>query len=504
MSALTLDQLRADGERFTEEISRESFLAHAGFKAEAELEPIYRRFRHVTDREALEFVLDLFRATAPDGEAHRSARTLLEWQVDANVSREVVQLDEREIAWESSATISVAGVRTLPYQRAPIEIANTPERAEREAIDDARARVAGAEHGPLRQERIQRERELVESFGIAGNYVESFAALTGISLENLAGQCAAFLNDTQPMWDDVLPHYLKSMLGISPAMATRADALRLFRAAEFDAGFPATDLAPAVRQHVTEMGVDPAAGGRIIYDLDEREGKRSRAFCAPVRVPTEVYLVLRPHGGQSDFTTLLHELGHALHFAHAADTLPFEFRWLGDNSVTESYAMLFDHRMHDRGWLRRYTQLGAQVDRFRRMMAFEELHFIRRYCAKLLYEMEVYEPDGALDGLPDTYVDRLTSATGFRYRPEDAFVDLDSGFYSSRYLRAWQLQALINEMLIEKFNDDWYRNPAAGPWLTGELLQRGQRETADELAQLLGGELSFAPLVRSIERGLEA
>ena len=30
-----------------------------------------------------------------------------------------------------------------------------------------------------------------------------------------------------------------------------------------------------------------------------------------MRIPDEVYLVLRPHGGQTDWQTFLHELGHA-------------------------------------------------------------------------------------------------------------------------------------------------------------------------------------------------
>jgi hypothetical protein len=501
VSELTLARLRADGERFTEELSRESFLAHAGFKSEAELEPIYRRFQHVSGPEALELTLDLFRSTPETSDDRRSARTLLEWQVDANVSRALVRLEEREIAWESTAVISV-GPRAMAYQRAPIEIANSADRAERHAIDTARAKLAGAEHAPLRRERLQRERELVEAFGIAEGYVATFEALTGVSLRKLGSQCAAFLRDTQAMWDDMLPQFLRRSVGVAPGEATRADALRVFRAAEFDESFPASQLASTVRRQVLEMGVDPEAGGRIIYDLDEREGKRSRAFCAPVRVPEEVYLVLRPHGGQSDYTTLLHELGHALHFAHADPELPFEFRWLGDNSVTETYAMLFDHRMHDSGWLHRYTQLGQRVSAFRRMTAFEELHFIRRYCAKLLYETEVYSQSGSWAILADSYVEQLSSATGFTYRPEDAFVDLDPGFYSARYLRAWQLQALVNDYFIESFNEDWYRNPAAGPWLAAELLARGQRDTADELAGRLGGELSFAPLQHAIERGL--
>ena len=124
------------------------------------------------------------------------------------------------------------------------------------------------------------------------------------------------------------------------------------------------------------MGIDPTRRGRVTLDTGEREGKRSRAFCSPVRVPDEVYLVLRPHGGQTDWNTFLHELGHALHFAYMRPDLAFEYRWLGDNSITEGYAMLFDHRMKDTGWLKRYTELGAQnPGALHAPAGFEELHF---------------------------------------------------------------------------------------------------------------------------------
>jgi hypothetical protein len=261
-----------------------------------------------------------------------------------------------------------------------------------------------------------------------------------------------------------------------------------------------------IRRQVTEMGIDPSAKGRIIYDLGEREGKRSRAFCSPVRVPDEVYLVLRPHGGQSDYNTLLHELGHALHFAYANPDYPFEFRWLGDNSVTEAYAMLFDHRMQDRGWLLRYTQLGQnKLGKFLRTAGFEELHFLRRYCAKLLYERALYGGEIPWRQLPDLYVSLLTKATTFEYRTADAFVDVDPRYYSARYLRAWQLQSILNEELTARFDTDWFRNPAAGPWFVRELLSEGQRETADEIAlRAGGGALSFKPLVRKIEALLES
>jgi hypothetical protein len=177
---------------------------------------------------------------------------------------------------------------------------------------------------------------------------------------------------------------------------------------------------------------------------------------------------------------------------------------LGDNSVTEGYAMLFDHRLQDEGWLARYTELSkADMPRYLRAAAFEELQFLRRYCAKLIYEVELHGETTPWASLPDLYVETLTGATGFLYQRSDAFLDVDARFYAARYLRAWQLQALLNETLRERFNADWWRNPQAGPWIEAELFARGQRELATEQAMRVAGkDLRFAPLVRAIEERL--
>ena len=146
--------------------------------------------------------------------------------------------------------------------------------------------------------------------------------------------------------------------------------------------------------------------------------------------------------------------------------------------------------------LKNRNRAGAYL----RLAGFEELHFVRRYCAKLLYEVEVYSGTVGWKALPDIYVESLASATGFRYKAADAFIDLDSRFYSTRYLRAWQLQALLDDGLVNRFDEDWWRNPAAGPWIVGELFAEGQRETADEVARrTAGADLSFGPLTRKIE-----
>jgi hypothetical protein len=501
-TGLTMERLRIDGQKFMQDVSREYYQVHAGLKATADLQPIYARFAGVLGPDALDLLLAEFRGAEPGTEAHRSARLLLEWAVESQTGRALAPIEEREIAWESSAVVAVADGRRVPYQRVAIELANAGDRRDRMALDDARAALVERELAPIRRERLERERDFVESLGIAENYNTAFTALSGVSLPELVAECEQCLRDTDAMWNDLLPAAARRSLGIPVSELTRADALALLRAPEFDQYFPAADMQHAVRRQVAEMGIDPDAGGRIRYDTGEREGKRARAFCSPVRVPEEVYLVMRPHGGQTDYETLLHELGHALHFAFTRADHPFEFRWVGDNSVTESYAMLFDHLMQDRGWLVRYTGLGPrELPPFLRAAALEELQFLRRYCAKLIYEAQLYTGAVPWTTLPDLYVDTLTRATTFQYRRADAFVDVDSRFYAARYLRAWQLGAVLADTLTEHFNEDWYRNPKAGPWLVGQLLAEGQRELAHEIAQRVAGRpLSFAPVVAAVER----
>lgn len=502
-----VDALRARGEAFLEEVSAEYHAAHAGLKEGADLQGIYEKHRDAYGDDAFGMALDLLKGSTPaEGEAvseeHRSARLLVDWLLESRVGRELAPIEEREIAWEGKAVVRTPDGGEEPYQRASITIANLRDATERHALDDARAKLVQAELAPIRQERLQREHEVVAKLGIAPTYNATWEALSGVSLAGLRAECEAFLRDTQAMWDELLPFYVKRGLNMPLADVTRADLLALMRAPEFDAFFPADEMERQVRRQVTEMGTSPDAEGRVRYDTADRPGKRARAFCAPVRIPDVVHLVLRPHGGQADWMTLLHELGHALHFGNMRRDLPFEFRWLGDNSVTEGYAMLFDHRMKDKGWLARYTQLDKKaLPEFLHSQGFEELHFVRRYAAKLIYETELHGGAVSWSALPDLFVETLTAATGFRYQRADAFVDVDPRYYAARYLRAWQMQAVLDESLRTRFDEDWWRNPKAGPWMVEELFGWGQRELADEQSRRVAGKgLSFAPVIAGIER----
>ena len=150
MADLTFAALRRDGEAFMEALSREQQLALAGHKPNADLRPIYERFAHVLGPAALELTRDAFRTTTPNTDDWRSARALLDWEVESFASRQLVELDERLIAWEATAVIHLADGRDVAYQRAAVEMATETNREERLALDDARAALVERELAPMR------------------------------------------------------------------------------------------------------------------------------------------------------------------------------------------------------------------------------------------------------------------------------------------------------------------------------------------------------------------
>ncbi len=481
---MSLDTLLERGEAFHEELGLEYYQTGAGLKAEPAFQAIYERHRDLTSEDAL--------AVARES----GDPALYEWIVDLQVGRSLASFDEEQLRWEQSAAVSLSG-GDVPYLRVPAELANAEDREYRISLDHARARTAQAGLESLRRDRFARERELVEAYG-HGGYVDAITRITGIDLDELARSARRFLDDTATMYGDGLRRMARRHLGRDETDLVRSDAARLFRHNRFDRAFAAPQMMDLAVTQMDEMGLDATKDGRVRFDTEERSGKQSRAFCVPVRVPDEVYLIIRPQGGHGDFRTFWHELGHAMHFASVPRNLAFAARWLGDNSVTEGFAMLWDHLTMAPGWLRRYTELSDdQVRELAYELAVGELFLARRYAAKIDYELELYRGD--LGNASVQYVDRLSSATGFQYLPGDALLDVDPGFYSARYLRAWQLEALLATHLRSEYDEDWYRNPRAGKFVT-TLMERGQREPADRLAlEVAGRPLEFGDVVDRLE-----
>jgi hypothetical protein len=207
-------------------------------------------------------------------------------------------------------------------------------------------------------------------------------------------------------------------------------------------------------------------------------------------------LVIQPIGGPDDWHALFHEAGHTEHYAHTSADLPVEARRLGDNAVTEGWAILLELLVNDPAWLSRRLDF-AKPDEFAAEAAAGLLYFVRRYAAKFLYELELHA-DGDLDAMRPRYVDRMHDALKIEPAEADFLADVDPGFYSSSYLRAWAFESSLRRFLREEFGSAWFTRREAGSLLR-ELWHEGQRPTADELLdEVTGSELALDAVAERI------
>jgi hypothetical protein len=259
-------------------------------------------------------------------------------------------------------------------------------------------------------------------------------------------------------------------------------------------------MLPALEATLSELGIELRAQRNVELDVEARPAKDPRAFCSPIEVPGRVVLCIKPMGGIDDWRALFHEAGHTEHFAHTSASLSFEARRLGDNAVTEGWAFLLEHLVNDPAWLARRLDVGG-IHELAAESAAVLLYYVRRYCAKLLYELELHG-GAAIDDMPARYAERMLDATRLEHPEGDFLADVDPGFYCTSYLRAWALEAQLARTLREQFGTSWFASRKAGDLLR-ELWHEGQGMDADELArEVTGAELDLAAVAEGIAEKL--
>lgn len=129
---------------------------------------------------------------------------------------------------------------------------------------------------------------------------------------------------------------------------------------------------------------------------------------------------------------------------------------------------------------------------------FLEALLFRRYVAKLRYELGFWTRFPEDRGTNQGYADTLGAAVGLRYRPDAYLADMDAGFYSADYLRAWIRSAQLRTFLVREVGEDWWRNPKAGVILR-DLFFEGTKPSSEEIAKRLGFDpLDTKPLVHEL------
>ena len=389
----------------------------------------------------------------------------------------------------------------MPLRTAEARLALLSGYAKREELGDL-ARALDSSFNDRRLDLLAARDDLEGGLSGERNAVARNEAEKQISLRDLESVLRKASDAASAEYERLREHWFERLLGAErEEVPSNAHVRWLRRLSPLESTYPKERSVEVCVETVRELGFELEAIPNIRLDLEDRPQKNPRACVIAADPPEIVHLITRAQGGVSDYQAFLHEAGHALHYAGVDPRLPWTFRALSrDHALTEIYSYIVEAVSREPGWHALHFGLSdAEAEDNAEATRFLEALLFRRYAAKLCFELGFWDAFPAERGSSSRdYEPLLTDATGLRYDERGYISDMDAGFYSADYLRAWIRSAQLNAYLRHEVGENWWRSSETGEILSA-LFAEGTRPSTEDVARRLGFDpLDTGPLVAEL------
>jgi hypothetical protein len=481
-------------QRYLFERSEEGRAVRVGEKEVSEQAAIVARYADLFSRGQLEALREAEGGAQGPDERERLYR--LRKTCEAGIV--TAELAERDDALENAilaARVTFRG-EELPLRTAQARLAILDSYADREELGALQA-GRSADFNPDRLELLRAGEELEAEVSGEPDAVARSEEEKQVSLPALEAALVEASESSTGAWLALRARWFDRLLGEErDEVPSSSHVAYMRRLSPLESLYTKERAVPVCVETLARLGFDLERERGIRLDLDDRPQKSPRACVIASDPPTLVHLITRAQGGLHDYQAFLHEAGHALHYAGCDPALPYTFRKLSrDHALTEIYSYILEAISREPAWHAEHFGLAdEQAREHAQATTFLEALLFRRYTAKLGFELRFWGRFREDGGTADGYEELLSAATGVRYRRDAFLSDMDAGFYSADYLRAWIRSAQLRAHLASEVGEDWWRRPETGERLR-ELFRQGTRPSSEEIAARLGFEpLDTAPL----------
>jgi hypothetical protein len=495
-SVLGATEFQARLERYLFERSEEWRAVRVGEKEVSEQAEIVRRYADLFSREQLDALQETEQTSDGDDREllYRLRKTCESGLISAQLAEREDELENRLLA----ERVTFRG-EEMPLRNAQAKLAVLPSYDDREELGKIQAE-ASARFNPDRLDLLRATEELAAEYSGITDAVERNEEEKDISLRELSRALHQASVASTDSYGLLRERWFAKLLGEHPDVPSSYHTAYMRRLSPLESTYTKERATEICLETLDALGFDLDAQPNIKLDLDDRPQKSPRACVIASDPPKVVHLITRAQGGLHDYQAFLHEAGHALHYAGCDPDLPYVFRRISrDHALTEIYSYIVEAISREPEWHERYFGLSAeQAQENAEATTFLEALLYRRYEAKLRFELDFWSRFNEDGGDADVYEQLLTEATGIRYSKDNYLSDMDAGFYSADYLRAWIRSAQLRDYLVREVGTDWWRNPQTGE-LLNDLFREGTKPTSEEIARRLGFDpLDTKPLLHEI------
>ena len=203
---------------------------------------------------------------------------------------------------------------------------------------------------------------------------------------------------------------------------------------------------------------------KIKIDKEDREKKSPSAFCYGIQIPNDVRVVYKHVSPFSDFTSIFHEFGHAVHGTSGVEGDPFWKRYNVPMSVSETFSIFFEMLLQQPLFLKHELSLTDDViQEILDRRYFMNLYFLVFYASNALMKIDFWKRDYSFEDASKRFQE-LTKRFYWEI-PGDYWLTHhimpDYDVYAPSYMLASvRVKEWMNQM-IDEFGEEFWRGEEA-------------------------------------------
>lgn len=475
MSDDTARFIRSEGESLLRGLHGELFKNLAGRKTEARTADIYNAHREILDPELF------ISCKGPAGkEESPSGMLISSFLAGAFLGEKSSGLTDRILTLEAGEEFRAAG-KKITIRSMKAEILSEPKKQKRDEIGSGSGEILNRLN-PLYSQKLEKLAECSEALGFR-NYGELIDATAGLGITRIKEEAGKFLKDTDYIAGDILKWFFMKKMEYKPKDASSGDVMYLLNSAELGGYFPKIDFAAFPGKVLEDMGLTPPR--KVNFDTEKRRGKATDAFSIPVNPPFETAISIYLVHGIHDYESFFRTLGCSLCFVFTEPGDDFEFLFLRDETLTDTFSRLFANLLYEPKWLKKHLQIDTDGD-FLNFLYLRRLMSARLDAARALYAWELFG-GGEPREMPDLFSQIMSDAMKCKVDGRSYLTEFLSPVRSPFRFKAVLTEPRLRFFMKESFDEEWWRTKAAGDFL--KSIWTG------------GGRITYTALCGSIGQG---
>lgn len=488
---LSVNAILASIDDFLKETGAQAYRAAAGLEPRQSATSRASLLGDVTHAETVAFVRELSQSARLDETKRGRVIRLLAEVLRLAAEARLAPHDDALVDALTRAEIDAAGKRTPA--REVLRTGWALQTPEARAAASTAVATAAWDARSLSARRFEALVEAAPALG-ATSPRALVEAIHGRTFDRQRTQADEALRHSADAARDLTAFALKRIELQKPSSARRFDLERALAAPWCFELLRQEDVQHAVTRTMGDLGFHASALGRVFVDTEPRAVSINTLI--RVEVPDQLRLVLTPAPGFDGYSAWLGAWGEAQFLAATPRTLPFIDRVIGDAAPVLAIRRLFESLLLDEAWLKRSVRVTSpQARELARLFAWRQVTELRRDAASLDVVSDLLDR-GPVTAVADTYASTNERVSFVQPDRGRAFLETEPLAPALTTLDAWALEAHLAHVLRERFNEDWWRNPAAGRFLVG-LAGKGSTENATAWAETLGnGPLSVVDASR--------